>query len=227
MRTAHSGGSAIEYIEVELADIALANDLAHEVLGRTLDELPPQTRRVLWLIAALVAETAKREAIRLSEVRFTRRQLREHCRMSEAALRLHLERLVAMEYVQPVVGRNGLRFEYELLFDGDLGSPAPQMIGLIDVESLRAGDVATTPTSQGEAPDLAGRLHAARGDLVPTVRDGERASEAYGTSPESENAARCADKARLGIDPSNARSPNAVLPWRAVRARVFIFFLSC
>ena len=37
----------IEYIEVELTDIALANELAHEVLGRSLDELPPQTRRVL------------------------------------------------------------------------------------------------------------------------------------------------------------------------------------
>jgi hypothetical protein len=32
------GGRTIEYIEVRLADIALANELAHEVLGRSLDE---------------------------------------------------------------------------------------------------------------------------------------------------------------------------------------------
>ena len=42
-----SDGETIEYIEVTLEDIALANALAHEVLGRSLDELPPQTRRVL------------------------------------------------------------------------------------------------------------------------------------------------------------------------------------
>ena len=41
-----TGGEPLEYIEVELDDIALANRLAHEVLGRTLDELPPQTRRL-------------------------------------------------------------------------------------------------------------------------------------------------------------------------------------
>jgi hypothetical protein len=147
----------------------------------------------------------------VSDVRFTRRQLREHCRMSEAALRLHLERLVAMEYVQPVVGRNGLRFEYELLFDGDLGSPAPQVIGLIDVGSLAS----TNATSQGAAPDLAGCLHATRGDLVPTVQGGECASKAYETSSESENAALCAEKTRLGIDPASDRSPTVMPSSRA------------
>ena len=42
-------GKALEYIEVTLDDIATANRLAHEVLGRSLDELPPQTRRLLLL----------------------------------------------------------------------------------------------------------------------------------------------------------------------------------
>lgn len=211
VRTARSGGKSIEYIEVELADIALANDLAHEVLGRSLDELPPQTRRVLSLIAAFVAETAKREAIKVSEVRFTRRQVREHCRMSEAALRVHLERLIAMEYVQPVVGRNGMRFEYELLFDGDLGSPAPQMIGLIDIGSLAS----TTPTLQGQTPHLAGRLWAARGELAPTLQVEEGAAPIYETGSESENASLGAENARLGIDASDERSPKAISSSRA------------
>src|SRR5690606_28595878 len=57
-RTAAAGGQSVEYIEVTLDDIALANRLAHEVLGRSLDELPPQTRRVLGLIEVLVAERA-------------------------------------------------------------------------------------------------------------------------------------------------------------------------
>ena len=36
-------------MEVTLDDIETANRLAHEVLGRTLDELPPQTRKLLRL----------------------------------------------------------------------------------------------------------------------------------------------------------------------------------
>ena len=46
-KTVEHRGRAVEYIEVTLDDIAMANRLAHEVLGRSLDELPPQTRRLL------------------------------------------------------------------------------------------------------------------------------------------------------------------------------------
>ena len=46
-KTATHNGQALEYIEVKLDDISTANRLAHEVLGRSLDELPPQTRRLL------------------------------------------------------------------------------------------------------------------------------------------------------------------------------------
>ncbi len=35
-----------------------------------------------------------------------------------AAIRVHLERLITMEYVRAAAGRNGQRYEYELLFDG-------------------------------------------------------------------------------------------------------------
>src|SRR6202453_1373231 len=118
IKTLRQAGAVIEYIEVELADIELANRLAHEVLGRSLDELPPQTRRVLGLIEAFVTERMQHSAILRADVRFTRRELRNRCGMSDAAIRVHLERLVAMEYVRLVAGKNGQRFEYELLFDG-------------------------------------------------------------------------------------------------------------
>ena len=52
-------GQVIEYIEATLDDIAVANRLAHEVLGRSLDELPPQTRRLLTMICALVDENIR------------------------------------------------------------------------------------------------------------------------------------------------------------------------
>jgi DNA primase len=162
------GGATIEYIEVTLDDIALANELAHEVLGRSLDELPPQTRRVLGAIEALVEEECRERSIARTDVRFTRRELRARCGTSDTAVRIHLERLVAMEYVRPVAGRSGQRFEYELLFDGELERSAPQMIGLIDVAALRAGHATTIDTSQGQTPDLAPRSQAACTRLAPT-----------------------------------------------------------
>ena len=53
----------IEYIEVALDDIAVANRLTAEVLGRSLDELPPQTRRLLLLVDAMVTAECKRQRI--------------------------------------------------------------------------------------------------------------------------------------------------------------------
>ena len=37
-------GRVVEFVEVTRDDIALANELAPEVLGRSLDELPPKKR---------------------------------------------------------------------------------------------------------------------------------------------------------------------------------------
>jgi DNA primase catalytic core len=176
IKTLRQAGAVIEYIEVTLEDIALANRLAHEVLGRSLDELPPQTRRVLGLIEVLVTERMQHSAILRADVRFTRRELRNRCGMSDAAIRVHLERLVAMEYVRLVAGKNGQRFEYELLFDGALERSAPQMMGLIDVEALRAAHSesdSTTPTSQGQTPHLAPGLQAARTVLAGTSQSVE------------------------------------------------------
>ena len=80
-RTVHTldvHGTAVEYVEVTGADIALANRLAHAVLGRSLDELPPQTRRVLAALDAWVSAQADSQDIGRELVRFTRRAVRSH-----------------------------------------------------------------------------------------------------------------------------------------------------
>jgi DNA primase len=196
-------GAVIEYIEVTLKDIALANRLAHEVLGRSLDELPPQTRRVLGMIETFVTECMQQRSVLRSDVRFTRRELRARCGMSDAAIRVHLERLVAMEYVRTVAGKNGQRFEYELLFDGDLNTSAPQRMGLIEVEALRAAhpeSLSTTPTSQGQTPHLAPRLQGTRTALVGTSQSQESLE-----NPEEITV----DGEIDGIEPETARSGSA------------------
>ena len=89
----------IDYIEVTLADIEAANRLAHEVLGRLIDELPPQTRSLLNRIAGLVSERGTAQAVPRSEVRFTRRELREITHMSDTQVKVHLARLTELEYL--------------------------------------------------------------------------------------------------------------------------------
>ena len=64
VKTLPGSEPAPRYIEVTLADISLANQLAHEVLGRTLDELPPQTRRLLGLVVEMVKQDCGAQHIR-------------------------------------------------------------------------------------------------------------------------------------------------------------------
>jgi len=167
VRSVVHNGRTIEYVEVTTDDIALANRLAHDVLGRSLDELPPPTRRVLSQAMAFVAARASAQAIERSAVRFTRRELREHTGLSDTPLRLHLARLVELEYVITHAGRNGQRFSYELLFDGDVTTDAPQAVGLIDGASLQQSGPTTSNLASGSA-NLTSGLLAPRYDLAST-----------------------------------------------------------
>jgi hypothetical protein len=136
LRTAQYEATAVRYVEVTLADIALANQLAHEVLGRTLDELPPQTRRLLGLIVAMVEEACRAQQIRRGDYRFSRRQVREYTRWGDTQLKIHLGRLTELEYLLVHRGGRGQSFEYELLFDGPADGMTPHVSGLIDVGTL-------------------------------------------------------------------------------------------
>jgi DNA primase len=132
-----AGAQPLKYIEATLEDIALANRLAHDVLGRTLDELPPQTRRLLKLVASTVEAQCAEHGLKRSDYRFSRRQVREHTRWGDTQLKIHLGRLVELEYLLVHRGGRGQSFEYELLYDGG-SDPQRHLNGLIDVEVLRA-----------------------------------------------------------------------------------------
>jgi DNA primase len=128
---------ALDYIEVIPQDIALANRLAHEVLGKTLDELPPQTRQLLNLIHRMVRESCKVDGIEQRDFRFSRKPVRDFSSWSETQVRVHMERLVTMEYVLVHRGSRGQSFEYELLYNGEGESGDHFMMGLLDVEQLQ------------------------------------------------------------------------------------------
>ncbi|QDV45066.1 DNA primase [Stieleria neptunia] len=126
----------VEYIEVTKNDIAVANGIAGLVLGRSLDELAPQTRNLLGLLNGYVGETAKANSVPRDAVRFTRRDIREATSIGNSQLGIHLNRLVDLEYVHVHRGRKGGRYIYELLYSGEGREGQPFMTGLIDPGKL-------------------------------------------------------------------------------------------
>jgi len=135
------GGEQIDYIEVSLADIEQANRLTHEVLGRSLDELPPQMRRLLTLVAEMVMAAVSEcgEALARKSIRFSRKDVRDKTGWGDTQLKIHLGRLAELEYLLVHRAERGQGYVYELLYDGD-GSTAPHLVGLLDAGALQGYD---------------------------------------------------------------------------------------
>jgi DNA primase len=126
----------IEYIEATLDDIAVANALASDVLGRTLDELPPQTRTLLTLINALVTQLSFQQKIAVKDVCFTRRDIRAFTHWGNTQLKIHCQRLEEMEYLMILRGGRGVPLEYELAWQGEGIEGAPFLLGLSTLQGL-------------------------------------------------------------------------------------------
>jgi hypothetical protein len=110
VKTIPHRGRTVSYIEVTLSDIEIANRLAHEVLGRSLDELPPQTRRLLLLIDDAVKGECQRLKMERSDFRFSRRDVRAWAAWGDTVLKKHLGRLEDMEYLLAHRGGRGQSF---------------------------------------------------------------------------------------------------------------------
>lgn len=135
-RTTEKDEDGRDFVRVTLDDIALANKLAPDLLGRSLDELPPQTRRVFETIKALVRERCASEKIEQQLSLFSRRDVRARLGWSVTQIRIHLDRLQQLDLVAARYGRLGGAFQYELLTDCTEEANV-ERIGLLDVEKLR------------------------------------------------------------------------------------------
>jgi DNA primase catalytic core len=129
-------GKLVPYIEATAQDVAVANRLAAEVLGRSLDELAPQTRRLLMLLDELVTERCRALKLDREDFRFSRRDVREATRWGDTQVRTHLDRLVGLEYLLVHRGGRGQSFVYELLWDGQGRDGRPFLVGLLDSAEL-------------------------------------------------------------------------------------------
>ena len=174
-RPVHNDAELGDYIETTLADIAIANELAHELFGHSLDDLSRPGRELLRLIAGHVAGksgSASGQKAEAGAATFNRRELREAFKWGDTRLRTHLDELVEMEYVVPLSGRFGQTYQYRLVYEPS-DEPGRFLPGLKSVEQLRreAQLIGQPVAGVSRSPNLAGVLtHLApqNGHLAPT-----------------------------------------------------------
>ena len=137
VRASSWGAKSKSYIEVEPGDIALANRLANEAMGRSLDELSGQTRRLLELVHQMVQAECARQAVEQGAYRFSRREVRLFTGWSDFQVKMHMKKLEELEYVLIHRGGRGQSFVYELLYRGEGQDGERFVLGLLDPKRLQ------------------------------------------------------------------------------------------
>ena len=148
-------GKVLDYIEVTPADIALANKLAAAVLARSLDDLPPQTRRFLVGLHGWAAAAAQAAGVTLERFSFTRREAREGVALGQTQVRMHLDRLIEHEFVgilrtngDELSQRHRLAWVPNVVEANPAGLELASMPAAISLQSIHM-DTPTTPTCRG------------------------------------------------------------------------------
>ncbi|MHB8499310.1 MAG: hypothetical protein ACYDES_15270 [Acidimicrobiales bacterium] len=114
----------------------MAEQLCRHVLGTTTDELSPATRNLLSSIVGFTAANGSR---------FTRRELRSATGLGDSQLKVHLARLVDLEYV--ATERAGPSTSYELVtVDHAYGTDRPGS------EGYRPGENSDRPGQNADRP---------------------------------------------------------------------------
>jgi hypothetical protein len=119
-------GTKIEYVQATQKDVDIALELGKDIFARNIDDVSPTGRALLKAIVELVKE--KYEVVKqndphterqMSEVPFTRKELRERIGWSETQVRRNIDHLVELGYTGRITGRQGSTFRYVLLDTGE------------------------------------------------------------------------------------------------------------
>jgi DNA primase catalytic core len=178
-------GETFEYIEATEADAKLAWELASHVLMRSLDDVPPQTRRLLLLIDKMVTAECERLEIERLDYRFTRATVRQFTGWGDSQLKKHLSRLEDLEYLALHRGVAGQSFVYALNFEmGENGRPvlpglsygAKSVRTDADRSRLEEGvshfEAVVSPAGHGGVMGVSGGGHDAKSPAMTRVEDG-------------------------------------------------------
>jgi hypothetical protein len=136
----------LDYVEVDEADLHIAHDLAHVILGRSLDEVSYPARQLYGslddLVDARIEAAGKdrgegRPAPSRRGVHFTRRDIMEFTGWNKVRVHRYLRELVDIEYV--ALEGNRAPFHYRLLAEERHSDRAGRCVpGLKDVERVLA-----------------------------------------------------------------------------------------
>jgi len=132
-----------------------------------------------------VAEQCAAQQMCRAQHRFSRRMLREAIGWGDTQLRVHLARLIELEYVLPRREGAGGKFLYELVYELGAADGEVRFPGLIDVAALAV----TTAEVAGSGAEVAGRLRAVRGPLAGGSRPAGSAENSGKTSTPRESSA--------------------------------------
>jgi len=83
-----------------------------------------------------VTVACAKKAMARCDLRFTQREAREWTGWTDYQVKVHLAKLVAMEYVLIHRAMRGQSFVYELLYDGKGVNGKPFLLGLIDIGAV-------------------------------------------------------------------------------------------
>lgn len=136
-RVTKIAGQEVHYIEATREDIDMANELAREVLGRSLDELSPPSRKLLDEIRQMVVKRSSELGIAPDEYAFTRREVRQWTGWSDFQVKLHIEELTELEYLFARQGKKGKEYVYELKYGGEGQDGRKFLLGLTPASELK------------------------------------------------------------------------------------------
>jgi hypothetical protein len=183
-----------------------------------LDEVPPQSRKLLQMLGEMAEEAKLKNQVERRDYRFTRREVREYTGWSDFQVQVHLQKLTELEYVLVHRGGRGQSLVYELLFEGDLKNPSePRMMGLIDVERLGAATRGSSraltqsfePLTQSFLP-LKREIEGSIGPQIAPIEGGSRPLE-MDTNPQEKGSLltqerKTEEKTPMGGEPQSAGS---------------------
>ena len=125
-------GTAIEGIYATQKDVDLAFELGKSVFIRNIDDVSPIGRALLVEIDKLVnskyediKKLSPEKELLLSEIPFSRKELRETIGWSETQIRVNIEPLVELGYLGRLAGRQGSACRYVMLDNGK-DDPTPE-----------------------------------------------------------------------------------------------------
>ena len=134
-------GEELEYIEVDAEDVRLANRLAHELLGHSLDELSRPVRNLLEELEKMVRRQLEKESAdtagnsaSMRRISFTRRQIREYTGWSNYRVHIHLKELAEFEYISCETDRLNNTHRYRLLYEGQGKDGSRFLPGLSEID---------------------------------------------------------------------------------------------